>query len=430
MEKKTLGSFLAALRKANGLTQRELAEKLNVSDKTISRWERDEGTPDLALIPVIAELFGVTSDELLRGERKAAGEEPSGAKGVKQRRRLLAASLSRYRNRSCLAAGLALCGLLAALVANFAFLRAYLGFFAGVVFFLAAALVQFTAVNAAFLAVDGEDLEEEQLADYRRRVIGTAERISGVIAVLLAVTAPLLLAGDAHWGLSGETFVTSGLLCGGIGLVLWAVVLLFVHRGLVKSGRYPMDPERAAVYHYNARLQKICALSLAAVLILTALLEGILVGFGDITRVARAEVFRDIDAFVAFMEQDVPDRNSAWMTPAPAPDEDVPIPDDSVQYYDANGNPITAEEAMTDTIVDPDGNVVRSFVRRNQSVWSWQCTWSGDTLLSLSVYTDDAIDRARAEVETIGAVFTAAYIGEAALFLLIYGVKHKKYRAR
>ena len=71
MEKKTMGSFLAALRRANGMTQKELAERLNVSDKSVSRWERDDGAPDLALIPVIAEVFGVTCDELLRGERRA-----------------------------------------------------------------------------------------------------------------------------------------------------------------------------------------------------------------------------------------------------------------------------------------------------------------------------------------------------------------------
>lgn len=42
---------------------------LNVSDKAISRWERDETTPDLSLIPVLADIFYVTSDELLRGQR-------------------------------------------------------------------------------------------------------------------------------------------------------------------------------------------------------------------------------------------------------------------------------------------------------------------------------------------------------------------------
>jgi len=71
MEKKTIGGFIAALRKANGMTQKDLAEHLNVSDKTVSRWERDDGAPDLAAIPAIAEIFGVTCDELLRGERKS-----------------------------------------------------------------------------------------------------------------------------------------------------------------------------------------------------------------------------------------------------------------------------------------------------------------------------------------------------------------------
>jgi len=119
MEKKTMGSFLAALRRANGMTQKELAERLNVSDKSVSRWERDDGAPDLALIPVIAEVFGVTCDELLRGERAAAGEEQgaqSTPKGEQQKKHLLAASLSRFRSRCCIALALAaalLCQLVA-----------------------------------------------------------------------------------------------------------------------------------------------------------------------------------------------------------------------------------------------------------------------------------------------------------------------------
>ena len=105
MEKKTMGSFLAALRRASGMTQKELAERLNVSDKSVSRWERDDGAPDLSLIPVIAEVFGVTCDELLRGERAAAGEEQgaqSTPKGEQQKKHLLAASLSRFRSRCCI----------------------------------------------------------------------------------------------------------------------------------------------------------------------------------------------------------------------------------------------------------------------------------------------------------------------------------------
>lgn len=53
-----------------GYTQKELAEKINVSDKAVSRWERDESAPDISLLPVLAKIFGVTTDELLRGYKK------------------------------------------------------------------------------------------------------------------------------------------------------------------------------------------------------------------------------------------------------------------------------------------------------------------------------------------------------------------------
>ena len=79
MEKKTIGKFISALRKANGMTQKELGEKLFVSDKTVSRWECDECTPELSLIPSIAEIFGITTDELLRGERKIRLQDRSQA---------------------------------------------------------------------------------------------------------------------------------------------------------------------------------------------------------------------------------------------------------------------------------------------------------------------------------------------------------------
>ena len=144
MEKKTIGGFIAALRKANGMTQKDLAEKLNVSDKTVSRWERDDGAPDLSLIPVIAEIFDVTCDELLRGERKSPAErremteesEPA-PKAEKQRNRLLKSALLQYKNRTFIAVGISVVGLISALICNLAFLKALLGFLLGAVFFSA-----------------------------------------------------------------------------------------------------------------------------------------------------------------------------------------------------------------------------------------------------------------------------------------------------
>lgn len=117
MEKKTLGNFIAALRRANGLTQRELAEKLNVSDKAVSRWERDETLPDLSLIPALADVFGVTADEILRGERQnpETSAAPTSDKGEKLRKRLLAKKKNTFKILSAISIGVSVLGLLTAI---------------------------------------------------------------------------------------------------------------------------------------------------------------------------------------------------------------------------------------------------------------------------------------------------------------------------
>ena len=69
---RSIGEFLAALRKAHGYTQKEVAERLDVSNRTVSSWECNTALPDILLLPAIAELYGVTADEILAGERRAA----------------------------------------------------------------------------------------------------------------------------------------------------------------------------------------------------------------------------------------------------------------------------------------------------------------------------------------------------------------------
>lgn len=64
--KSIVAKNIAELRLANNMTQLELAEKLNYSDKTISKWERGESSPDISVLVEIAELFGVTLDYFVR----------------------------------------------------------------------------------------------------------------------------------------------------------------------------------------------------------------------------------------------------------------------------------------------------------------------------------------------------------------------------
>lgn len=63
------GKFIFELRKENNLTQKELAENLNVSDKAISRWETGKGFPDVNSLLALSEFFGVSVNELLAGKR-------------------------------------------------------------------------------------------------------------------------------------------------------------------------------------------------------------------------------------------------------------------------------------------------------------------------------------------------------------------------
>lgn len=71
MDQKKTGSFIAGLRKEKGLTQQELADRLQISNKTVSKWECGEGMPDITLLPALAAELGVTADDLLRGEKAA-----------------------------------------------------------------------------------------------------------------------------------------------------------------------------------------------------------------------------------------------------------------------------------------------------------------------------------------------------------------------
>ncbi len=120
--KRSIDEFLAALRREKGLTQREVAERLGVSNKTVSSWERGTVLPDILLLPAIAELYGVTADEILAGERR---EEPEKAQGggaeeikpepklsEKSETKLLKRRLAKFTTQVYILAGIFLAGVL------------------------------------------------------------------------------------------------------------------------------------------------------------------------------------------------------------------------------------------------------------------------------------------------------------------------------
>lgn len=92
--KSIVAKNMTELRQANNMTQLELAEKLNYSDKTISKWERAESTPDISVLAEIAELFGVTLDYFVTEEHSKREHrrerEREVTDGAKYNRRIIA----------------------------------------------------------------------------------------------------------------------------------------------------------------------------------------------------------------------------------------------------------------------------------------------------------------------------------------------------
>ena len=423
MEKKTIGGFIAALRKASGMTQKDLAEKLNVSDKTVSRWERDDGAPDLSVIPVIAEIFGITCDELLRGQRKSPAEQAESPentptpKGEKQRQRLLTATLSRYKTRSLIAGGVALSGLLAAMAFNFGFNRAYLGFLAGCVFYLAAAICQAIFLNGAFLSV----ADEEDTGDFRRKVILIAQGLWCLTAVLLAVSLPLVVfVHDSFVGLSGGAWLLRGAVYGFSALSLCALLLWLLNGRLVKKGVY--TPK--ANFSHNRRWQKYCAVGLVSMLAMTFACQWGMNQFCGPGWFGEWQAFGDLESFKAYIESPVRYDHSGWVAADGVNTVPVMPPSDSVTYYDQNGNVITEEEALTEHLYE-DGEIVLTYVRRNEAVQRVRSDIENGAVQFLEVLTWDEYYRGRVQLNTFNTLFGFAYAAEYLIALWFYWIKRE-----
>ena len=200
MEMKTTGQFLSILRKAKGMTQRELAELLNVSDKAVSRWERDESMPDILLLPVLADIFDVTCDELLRGEK--ISKEHYNETPEKKRNRvevLVKKSKSQFQAFSMISIGAVFLGFLIAVILNFYFKKATIGFFCALIGIIAGLMTQLAFYFYFKGNVDTEDIESPVLVTYKKYIRNHTLHISYFLFIILCICLPLLLMGQISY---------------------------------------------------------------------------------------------------------------------------------------------------------------------------------------------------------------------------------------
>lgn len=414
MEAKTMGSFLAALRKAAGMTQRELAEQLHVSDKAVSRWERDECAPDLALIPVIAEIFSVTCDELLRGGRDRGDQTGDPAKADKQRQWILRKTRSKFISHTLLALLGPALGAVAAAGAVLGFLRAVLGFWLGAAGCLVGAVVQLVLWNGAVLSLsDDRAGDEAGLCRYEllRRTEGALLICAGVLAALLplngytSLTMLYLFQGQLptpYWpqaaAAGGGTVLLGLLLCRALNPIL------------ARHAPVSLPPETAKETLRRVRAQSRVAWTLAAALSATALVHGAVTLVWPTAALVHGAVYDTVDDFRAVMS-----------TNLPAPEEDFTNQElmALTQQLSENQSIQFQSEEGRGQIRNRDQETVISYSRLNQSVVFLRYTpQDGDQFPAVEVVTyadaQSALDRSALRQ----TCFLALYVLEAAAALV------------
>lgn len=113
MDNKKTGNFISAMRKSLRLTQQDLAEKLGVTNKAVSKWETGEGYPEITIVPALAEILGVTADELLNGEKLVRQKtEPAIAESSKQYEYLINKDILKFKNVYIITTGISVLGII------------------------------------------------------------------------------------------------------------------------------------------------------------------------------------------------------------------------------------------------------------------------------------------------------------------------------
>ena len=414
MEKKTIGSFNAALRKANGLTQKQLAEMLNVSDKSVSRWERDECAPDLTLIPVMAEIFGVTSDELLRGERRSpdAAPEYTEKKTEKQLRHTLNSTLTKFRVRSVISIGLALLGLIAAMICNFGFNRGYLGFYIGLIFYLAAVLTETVFLTLALSGVAGEEFDGPELQGCKRSMIRLAQLVISGAVVLFAATLPLLTeCWDPYVGLGGQWWFRTALIFGGIAAVLCLILCRAISVSVARKSGWMTEREERLL-----KLRRRVALTALTVILVTALGQWAFNGITDGMSLVPGIEFDNWEDFKTYIETPTSDDNKPLTFHHSEESEDVyTTPDGDYVYI------WTADYSW----FEKDGTVLCEFVKRNEYIWIYSANADTPDLLPITVYTQEHRWETYEIINTVNVIIVLLYVLEIAVFSVIYVKKRK-----
>jgi len=441
MARKSIGQFISALRKANGMTQKQLAEKLNVSDKAVSRWERDESAPDLSLIPVIAEIFGVTSDEILRGERQNQYDEdfipPNNTKVEKQIEHIINDTRTKFTIRSIIAAGIGFLGLLAAMICNFGFNRAGLGFLIGCLFYVAAAICEVSFFIFAVNSIKTSGFIGESVNECKKELFRTAVRTFVIIFFLLGVSIPFIEDGSGYFGIPLDFWLLRGAIYAIIFAVICFIAVPVANNIAVTKEFFTLDEAEQKQSAEILKLKKKSALTLAILLVITFAIHTIFDAsplYSVIWKsAAGGREYTDLAEFKEYIETD--EEPLEWteyhfgysVHHSYYVDETVTAEYDSEEYNDSESldDEISYEDYETFTIEAPDGTVLCEYKHINTNVLGIDVQYEGDKV-TVYTYTEAETSRANYITSVINGCIVSAYFIEALGVIIAYNVRKRK----
>lgn len=396
--KLTLGTFIAASRKEKGLTQKELAEMFCVSDKTVSHWERDETSPDISLLPLIAEIFGITVDELLKGEKKETGKEE--IKKEKDRSTgilyALDIALNKFRTRNFISVALSVIAVLCGCIVDY-----FKTIHAGYIVFLIVLIVPLL-LTALFRGSFTANLvspyaDKEILKEYGKR----ANRIT-LLNFYFTLTCFILYSSRVI------LFHTADIVLVLLLFLVSAALVYLCERALRKRDLLG-NPDRPVTIKKKTLLKIFCCLLCSALLFAVYVShisrdeESIMYEKAEYTVISEED-------FVAFMEKEVP-----------APDEIYGrmgsewdlysrlLPSDKGTEY--TFYPDFGADSSAIQVIDPDGDGEVTFTYNNLEIAQYRY----NPAEGFRVYTHAQLLKARAEAEKAYGIYFVIHL---ALYLL------------
>ncbi len=442
VEKKTIGKFISALRRANGMTQKELGERLFVSDKTVSRWERDECTPELSLIPAISEIFGITTDELLRGERNSQNREEAltddilnkqKLKSDKQFKIMLHNSVKKYNNLTFISIGISILALIAAIITNLGFAKGLIGFCLATVFIVASEICQICfSFNSKFLIDEEETTYLEQLKKENSNNIKKLILISFINIAIFSFCLPLVtLIDGVNYGMGFISWIKYGLLFLVVALVLsYLIYTLLIKTYLIQ--RETLIYNEHQLQNIKENRNRLVKLSLVAIFI--TLILGIIVLIINIIGIdafAKKQTFNSVDEFKSFMEK----QYDEWY------DEGY---GDGNEYYDSVGNIIIKDPDLDKDytytpshpfkrygeIKDSNGNIICEYYYNPNLYKKINFNDKSNDKMPVQVYTKQAFYEASKSFSDIQGVLCFLMILNFIVCTLIYVIVNIKNRVK